>query len=88
MTIEEYDRLNLVFEAKEMQRSHEESKYMRNNADEIAAKFKRERLKEKRKQPTTEEVEEEEEKRDNYQTYEEPGTAARAFGAWETVVTQ
>lgn len=85
MTIEEYDRLNLVFEAKQMQQTHEESKYMRENADELAAKFKRERLKALKPKPTPEEQQEEEEIRDSYEAHE-PGTAARPFGAWQTVV--
>lgn len=85
MTIEEYDRLNLVFEARQMQQTHEESKYMRENADELAAKYKRELLKAKKPQPTAEEKQQEEEIRDSYET-EEPEMAAKPLGAWQTVV--
>lgn len=85
MTIEEYNRLNLVFEARQMQKTHEESNYMRENADELAAKFKRERLKAMKSKPSAEEQQQEEEIRDSYET-DEPGTAARPFGAWQTVV--
>lgn len=85
MTIEEYNRLNLVFEARQMQQTHEESKYMRENADELAAKFKRERLKALKPKPTPEEKQQEEEIRESYET-EETDTAAKPLGTWQTVV--
>lgn len=86
MTIEEYNRLNLVFEARQMQQTHEESKYMRENADELAAKYRREQLKTRKSKPTAEEQQQEKEERDSYETYEEPGTAAKPFGAWQTII--
>lgn len=85
MTIEEYDRLNLVFEARQMQRTNEESKYMRENADELAAKYKREQLKRMKPPPSAEEQQQEQELRESYEE-NEPGTAARPFGSWQTVV--
>lgn len=85
MTIEEYDRLNLVFEARQMQQTNEESKYMRENADELAAKYKREQLKRMKPPPSAKEQQQKEELRDSYEEHE-PGTAARPFGSWQTVV--
>lgn len=85
MTIEEYNRLNLVFEAKQNQQMHEESKFMRENADELAAKYKRETLKAMKQKPTEKEIKEEENKRESYETYESE-TESRAIGSWQTVV--
>lgn len=87
MTIEEYNRLNLVYNAKAEQKLHQESKYMRENADEIASKYRREQLKAVRTEVTAEEIEEKEAERESYTEYEEePGTLARPFGKWQTVV--
>lgn len=85
MTIEEYNRLNLVFEAKQEQKMHEQSKFMRDNADELAAKYKREKLKALKQKPTEKEIKEEEKKRESYEPYESE-TEARAIGSWQTIV--
>lgn len=85
MTIEEYNRLNLVYETRAQQQLHQESKFMRANADEIASKYRREQLKTKRAEVFEAEVEEKEIERESYTEYEEePGTSA--FGKWQTVV--
>lgn len=88
MTIEEYNRLNILVEAKQNQHQHQESMFMRENADELAAKYNREKLKRRKLQPTAEAIKEEEEVRESYETYDEPGTSARPFGKWQTVVKQ
>lgn len=88
MTIEEYNRLNLVYEAKTEQQLHEESKYMRENADEIASKYRREQLKSIRMQNIQQEIKEKEAEREDYTSCveEEEETAAPALGRWQTVV--
>lgn len=86
MTIQQYNRIQKLVEIKETQEMHEESKFMRENASEVASKYKREQLKRLRAQPTSEEAKQEEEKREGYDIYEEPGTAARPYGQWQTVV--
>lgn len=88
MTIEEYNRLNLVYTAKTEQQLHEESKYMRENADEIASKYRREQLKAIRAQDIQQEVKEKEIEREGYTSCneEEEETAAPALGKWHTVV--
>lgn len=90
MTIEEYNRLNLVHDARVQQELHQESKHMRENADEIASKYRREQLKAKRAHAFAQETEEKEVERESYQAYEdeyeEPGTSARPYGQWQTVV--
>ncbi|XP_055300146.1 WW domain-binding protein 4 isoform X1 [Sitodiplosis mosellana] len=88
MTIEEYNRLNLVHEAKTEQQLHEESKYMRANADEIVSKYRREQLKTFRAIHTQQEVKEKEAEREGYTSCneEEEETAAPALGRWQTVV--
>lgn len=90
MTIEEYNRLNLVYEAKTEQQLYEESKFMRENADEIAAKYRREQLKAVRANAIQHEIKEKEIERENYTACEdideEPGTSAQPFGKWQTVV--
>lgn len=50
-------------------------------------RFAREKLKERRTKPTVEEVKAKVEEEESYATYEEPGTAARALGQWQTVQT-
>lgn len=86
MTIEEYNRLNLVYNAKTEQQLHQESKYMRENADEIASKYRREQLKAVRAEATAEAEKEKEAERESYTEYDEPGTSSRPFGKWQTVV--
>lgn len=90
MTIEEYNRLNLVYEAKTELKLHEESKFMRENADELVAKYRREQLKAVRDVALQHEVKEKEIEREGYTACEdideEPGTSARPFGKWQTVV--
>lgn len=90
MTIEEYNRLNAVFETKAQQQLHEESKFMRENADELAAKYRREQLRAKRAEAFAEEAAEKEIERESYVECEEeddePGTSARPFGKWQTVI--
>lgn len=88
MTIEEYNRLNLVHTARTEQQMHEESKYMRENADEIASKYRREQLKAIRARDIQREVKEKEIEREGYTSCneEEEETAAPALGKWHTVV--
>lgn len=93
MTIEEYNRLNLVYEAKTEQQLHEESKFMRENADELASKYRREQLKAVRASALQREAKEKEIERESYtaceevnEVDEEPGASARPFGKWQTVV--
>lgn len=84
MTVEEYNRLNLVFEVKQKQLQHNKSKFMRENADEIAAKYKREAFKSLMPKETEEDEEEREKNRESFELYE-PETAARPLGKWQTV---
>lgn len=88
MTIEEYNRLNLVYTAKTEQKFHEESKYIRENADEIASKYRREQLKAVRARNIQQEVKEKEIEREGYTSCneEEEETAAPALGKWQTIV--
>lgn len=44
MTLEEYKRINSVAVLKQEVANHKESKFMRENADEIAARYQREKL--------------------------------------------
>lgn len=50
-------------------------------------RFAREKLKERRIKPTVEEAKAKVEEEESYAAYEEPGTAARALGQWQTVQT-
>lgn len=86
MTLEQYKRIENVVQIKESHELQKESVFMRENATELAAKYKREQLKQRRVKPTEEEVKKEEEKRDGYETLEEPGTAAQPYGRWQTIV--
>lgn len=86
MTIEEYNRLNLVYNAKAEQQLHQESKFMRENADELVSKYRREQLKVFRSETTAKEEEEKEIERETYEEYEEPGTSAKPYGRWQSVV--
>lgn len=87
MTIEEYNRLNLVYNARAEQQLHQESKFMRENADEIASKYRREQLKIFQTETIAKEMEEKEIERESYTEYEEePGTSARPYGRWQTIV--
>lgn len=49
MTLEEYEKLNQQAIQLDEKRKHEDWKYHVDNADEIAAKYKREKLKQYRK---------------------------------------
>lgn len=86
MPIEEYDRLNVVLEMKQQHQVQEETKFLRDNADEIKAKYRRETLKIFAPRKTVKEVKEEEERRESYEAFE-PETAARPIGQWQTVPT-
>lgn len=90
MTIEEYNRLYTVYNARAEQQLHKESKYMRENADEIASKFRREQLKVFREETIADQIKEKEVERETYQEadpYEdEAGTSANPYGRWQTVV--
>lgn len=88
MTIEEYNRLNVLVTAKAEQQQHVESKYMRENATEMVSKYNREKLKAVQTITRAEEFKEKEEERETYQTYDEPGSAGQPFGRWQTVVTR
>lgn len=59
---------------------------MRENADEIASKYRREQLKAVRAEATAEAEKEKEAERESYTEYDEPGTSSRPFGKWQTVV--
>lgn len=48
-------------------------------------RFAREKLKERRVKPTVEDVKAKVEEEESYAMYEEPGTAARPLGQWQTV---
>lgn len=85
MTIEEYNRLNKVVDAKAEQQHYAESKYMRDNADELLSKYKREKFKTLQAFTKAEEVKEKEEERETYTAYEEPGSSSQPFGKWQTV---
>ncbi|KAJ6649790.1 WW domain-binding protein 4 [Pseudolycoriella hygida] len=85
MTLEEYNRLNKLAEAQQQLQLHKESMFMRGNADEIVAKYYREKLKERRPKPTPSEVAKVEEEKEQYKTYEEPGWSAKPLGEWTTV---
>lgn len=86
MTLEEYKRLNDIVEKQQNDELQKESMYMRNNADEIAAKYRREELKRLRPKPTEIEIKEEKEVKENYQVYEEVGTVAQPYGQWQTII--
>lgn len=86
MTIAEYNRLNLLFDARTEQQMHQESKFMRENADDLAAKYRRENLKQFQAKPTPKEIEEKEIEKESYTSYEEPGTSAAPYGKWQTIV--
>lgn len=90
MTIEEYNRLYTVYNARAEQQLHKESKFMRENADEIASKFRREQLKVFREETIADEIKEKEIERESYQeddtNEEEAGTSAQPYGRWQTVV--
>lgn len=89
MTIEEYNRLNAVYNAKTEQQLHAESKYMRENADEIVSKYRREQLKAVRAADLEQEIKKKQVEREDYTSctdLEEFETAAPALGKWQTVV--
>lgn len=85
MTIEEYNRLNKLAEAKQNLEEHQKTVHNRENADEIASKRMRQRLVFHRPQPTKEQIKKEKEERESYQPFEEPGSSAPALGKWQTV---
>lgn len=90
MTIEEYNRLNLVYNERAEQKVYEESKHLRENADEVVAKYRREQLRVIRSEGIDEEIKEKEIERETYTEYEEPSetTSAQPYGKWKTVVTK
>lgn len=90
MTIEEYNRLNVVYNARAEQKVYEESKNLRENADEVVAKYRREQLKFIRSEGIQEEKKEKEAERESYAEFEEePETSsAQPFGKWQTIVTK
>lgn len=88
MTIEEYNRLDLLVTAKAEQQQHVESKYMRENATELVSKYNREKMRAVQSITRAEEFKEKEEERETYETYEEPGSAGQPFGKWQTVVVR
>lgn len=85
MTVAEYDRLNLVFDARQAQQANQESKYIRENADHLASKYRREEMKRLRAQPTEKDLEQEELERDNYTASEEAESSSAPYGKWQTV---
>lgn len=90
MTIEEYNRLNLVYNARAEQQMYEESKHLRENADEAVAKYRREQLRVIRSDGIDVEKKEKEIERESYKEYEEPEdtSSAQPYGKWKTVVTK
>lgn len=87
MTIKEYEKLNKV--ALEQQEEHQKKdrQYHVENAEEIAAKFKREQLKKFRKVTKEAKPKEENEPSDVYTTCFE-AYGAQPIGKWETVEDQ
>lgn len=91
MTIEEYNRLNLVYNTRAEQQMYEESKHLRENADEVVAKYRREQLRIIRSDGIEEEKKEKEIERESYTEYEEPQaetSSAQPYGKWKTVATK
>lgn len=88
MTIEEYNRLNVVYNAKVEQQVYEESKNLRENADEVAAKYRREQLRAIRIDNVEDQIKEKEIEREKYKEYEEPPetSSAQPYGKWQTIV--
>lgn len=88
MTIEEYNRLNIVYNARAEQQMYEESKNLSENADEVVAKYRREQLRFIRSDGIAEEMKEKEIERESYTEYEEPPepTEAQPYGKWQTIV--
>lgn len=89
MTIEEYNRLSLVHNARAQQQLHEESKYMRENADELVSKYRRQQLTIFREKEIEEQTKQKEEERESYTAcdeIEETETEAPALGKWQTIV--
>lgn len=89
MTLAEYNRLDVLYNTKTEQQLHEESKFVRENADEIVSKYRREQLKAKRAAVFANEAIEKEIERESYTVNEEPDpepTAAQPYGKWRTVV--
>lgn len=48
-------------------------------------RYQREKLKQRRPKPSATEVKKKEEEKESYQTYEEPGWAAKPLGQWQTI---
>lgn len=77
-----------MYNARAEQKVYEESMNLRENADEVVAKYRREQLKFIRSEGIQEEKKEKEIERESYAEYEEePETSsAQPFGKWQTIV--
>lgn len=80
MTLEEYEKLNQQAVKLDEQRKHEEWKYNVENADEIAAKYQREKLKKFR----VKDVDEEKKKKEEPSKFAAPDEIA-SIGSWQVV---
>lgn len=89
MTVEEYNKLDAVYTARAEKEMHEETKYITENADELASKYRRQQMRAIRTDAFTQEAKEKEVERESYTAIEEeePGpSASQPYGKWQTVV--
>lgn len=88
MTVEEYNKLDAVYTAKAEMAMHEEAKYVTENADELASKYRRQQMRSLRTDTFVQEAKTKEIERESYTAVEEePGpSAAQPYGKWQTVV--
>uniref|UniRef100_A0A6B2EI05 Putative spliceosomal protein fbp21 n=1 Tax=Phlebotomus kandelakii TaxID=1109342 RepID=A0A6B2EI05_9DIPT len=86
VTLDEYYKINEAAVQQQEQAAAKEIQFHRDNADEIVAKNRRERLKQRRVQPEEESISAKWAKKDEYQavdTFVSP--TAGPYGKWETV---
>lgn len=83
MTLDEYEKLNKQVEKLDEKRKYDEWKYAVDNADELAAKYKREKLKKYR---VKDDVETEGKKKPAEATTFAVPEEMTSIGKWETVV--
>lgn len=84
MTLAEYEKLNNQAVEIEEKRKHEEWKYNVDNADEIAAKFKREKYKEIRLQKEQKKDKKKKKEEEEPQTFAAPDEIG-SIGGWKAV---
>jgi WW domain-binding protein 4 len=83
MSLDDYNKLNEQAKDLEEKRKHEEWKYAVDNADELAAKYKREKLKKFR---VKDDEEEEKKKKKSEPTKFAVPEEMTSIGKWESVV--